>query len=244
MINKNTKKFCSLAINPGNTGSKFYNKYFKKKKIDAIYLPLKLKSNFKETVRILRQIGFLGCSISMPFKNQAWQFVSKKPSYLRRVKSVNTIIFAKNKSEGFSTDFYSAKKIIENNKINKYKSVIIVGTGSMAKIFNEILEASNKKISFISRKPIKKNQLNINRVKNKKFEILINASPLGMNNFPKFPIKNFNFINCKFILDLVSDPSKTDLCNFAQKNKINFIGGITFAKIQAEKQLKIYKKFL
>ena len=41
--NKNTKIFFSVASNPGNQGSKFYNSYFKKN-INAIYLPLKLKT--------------------------------------------------------------------------------------------------------------------------------------------------------------------------------------------------------
>ena len=244
MINKNTKIFFSVASNPGNKGSKFYNSYFKKKNINAVYLPLKLTSDFKNTLNIFKELGIAGCSISMPFKKQAWEIVKKKPNYLKNVKSINTIVFNKRKLEGYSTDYYAVKKIIQSNNIQKNKTIIIVGTGSMAQIFYDNLKNIKNKIFFVSRKPKLKNHLKFNNLKRKKFDVLINASPLGMQGFPSFPKKYLDFSICKKIIDVVAYPEQTDLFKIAKKNKINFIGGNILAKYQAKKQLQIYKKVL
>tara|TARA_B100001250_G_C19740970_1_gene763059 strand:+ start:299 stop:1033 length:735 start_codon:yes stop_codon:yes gene_type:complete len=244
VIDKDTKVFFSVASNPGNKGSKFYNSYFKKKKINAIYIPLKLRSDFTKTFEVFKKIGIVGCSVSMPFKKQAWKLVDKKPNYLKKIKSINTILFNNNLSEGFSTDFYSVSNVLKKNNINKYKTIVIVGTGSMGKIFYKILNNKNNKIFFVSRKPKYKNQLKLSKTHKIKFDVLINASPLGMLGFQRFPIKNFNFSNCKKIIDVVAYPESTNLFKFANKKKIEFTSGEILAKLQAEKQLEIYKKVL
>ena len=243
MINKDTKVFFSVASNPGNKGAKFYNFYFKKKKINAIYIPLKLSSDFKQALHIFKKIGVAGCSVSMPFKKEAWDVVNKKPNYLSKVKSINTIVIKNQITHGYSTDFYAVRKVLKSNDINRFKSIVIVGTGAMAKIFYENLN-NKKNIFFVSRKPKLKSHLALNNIKKIKFEVLINASPLGMLDFQSFSTRYFNFSNCKKILDVVAYPKKTDLSKFAKKKKINFIGGEIFSKLQAEKQLEIYKKVL
>ena len=55
----------------------------------------KIKSDFKKAFEIFKKIGVKGCNISMPFKKQAWEIV-RKPTYLRNVKSVNTIVLKSN----------------------------------------------------------------------------------------------------------------------------------------------------
>ena len=244
MINKNTRVFFSVASNPGNKGANFYNLYFKKKKINAIYIPLKLSSDFKQTLQIFKKIGVAGCSVSMPFKKEAWDVVNKKPKYLNNVKSINTIVINNQITHGHSTDFYAVRKVLKSNDISRSKSIVIVGTGAMAKIFYENLNNKLKNIFFVSRKPKLKNHLTLNNIKKIQFDILINASPLGMLDFQSFPTKYFDFSNCKKILDVVAYPKKTDLSKFAKKKKINFIGGEIFSRLQAEKQLEIYKRTL
>ena len=244
MIDKKTKIFFSVASNPGNKGSKFYNNYFKRNKINAIYIPLKLSTNFVEALEIFKKIGVKGCSVSMPFKKQAWQLVKKKSFFLNKIKSINTILFKNKTTYGYSTDFYAVSKVIKLNNIQKFKSIVIVGTGSMGKIFYKIINNKNNKIFFVSRKPKDKNQLKLNKTHKIKFDVLINASPLGMLGFQRFPIKNFNFSNCKKIIDVVAYPESTNLFKFANKKKIEFTSGEILAKLQAEKQLEIYKKVL
>ena len=96
----------------------------------------------------------------------------------------------------------------------------------MAKIFYENIN-KKQKIFFVSRKPRLKNHMILNGLKKKTFDVLINASPLGMQGFPKFP-KIFDFSNCKKILDVVAYPKKTELSKIAKEKKIKFIGGEVF----------------
>ena len=161
MINKNTKVFLSVASNPGNKGAKFYNLYFKKKKINAIYIPLKLSSDFKQALQIFKKIGVAGCSVSMPFKKEAWDVVNKKPKYLNKVKSINTIVIKSQSTYGYSTDFYAVREVLKSNDISRSKSIVIIGTGAMAKIFYENLNNKLRNIFFVSRKPKLKNHLTL-----------------------------------------------------------------------------------
>ena len=54
MINKNTKIFFSVASNPGNQDQNFIILILKKN-INAIYLPLKLKTDFKKAFEIFKK---------------------------------------------------------------------------------------------------------------------------------------------------------------------------------------------
>ena len=244
MINKNTKLFISLAQSPGNKGANFYNNFFKKNKINALYLPLKLKERFKTILKSLSLLNVKGCSVSMPFKQSAWQNVDYKALNLSKIKSVNTIIFKNKKTYGYSTDLFAVKLILKKIKIKKNDIILILGTGSIANIFFYILKKKTSKIFFVSRKKNIKNYLNLLEVKKIKFTTLINASPFGMIGYPNFPISKFNFNECDLIIDAVSYTKNDELKKFSKKNKIKYIGGDVLAKIQSKKQLEIYKKQL
>ena len=79
-LNLKTKIFFSISNNPSNRGSKFYNKYFKKK--NYIYLPLKIKNKiiFKKIIKFFKKkiINFGGASISMPYKQEVIKYVDKE----------------------------------------------------------------------------------------------------------------------------------------------------------------------
>ena len=61
-----------------------------------------------------------------------------------------------------------------------------------------------------------------------------------MIKYPIFPINQFNFDKSHQILDVVALPDVTNLCEFAKKNRIKYIGGKKFASLQADKQYEIY----
>ena len=51
--NKDTKKFISMSINPGNTGANLHNRLFQIYKLNNIYIPLKI-STIKQAKQILK----------------------------------------------------------------------------------------------------------------------------------------------------------------------------------------------
>ena len=92
MINKDTNLFISIASNPGNIGANYYNKKFKRKSLNSIYLPIKANSNIKNLKSTLRFMNIKGCSVSMPFKKQVISMLDIVEKVAKKLQSVNTIV--------------------------------------------------------------------------------------------------------------------------------------------------------
>lgn len=228
--NINYKIIFSISSNPSNRGINYYNSLFKKKKINAIYLSLKiikkdhLKLLFKTIDNFLS--NFYGMSVSMPFKIEATNYLHKKDNSVKITGSVNTIISKKGKLKGYNTDYMAINKILSKyNFINS--KIFIYGNGAMAINFihyfskinncqiyinsrnNNKLESLKRKFKFIKIFSVKKN-------KNSNFSIFINATPVISNNnyFDKSILNNSAlFFDC---------PIETTKKTFLQKNAIKY----------------------
>jgi shikimate dehydrogenase len=249
--NKDTKIFISMAVNPGNSGSKLHNSLFKSLKLNNIYLPLKVKNIFKAK-KILSNFNFQGCSLSMPYKEKLINFVDKLDNNARKIGSINTILKKNNKFIGYNTDYYASKEILRKQKFSKKSNILILGSGGAARaIIHSVIDLKFDNIFLSSRN---KKRFNKMKVKNKitfikwserskvDCDILINATPLGM--FGKYDKKipiNFSKKNYpKIIYDLPINYRGNLLNKFASKNKIKYISGLMFSYYQGIKQFEIY----
>jgi len=249
--NKDTKIFISMAINPGNSGAKLHNSLFKVLKLNNIYLPLKVE-NIIQAKKILNNFNFHGCSLSMPFKEKLIKFIDEIDKNAKKIGSINTILKKRNKLIGYNTDYYAAKEILKKQKLSKKSSLLILGSGGVAKaIIHSVIDLGFKNIFLSSR-----NKKNFNRIKIKKkitflpwkirnkinFDIIINATPLGM--FGKFENKMPIRISQKYLPKLIYDLPVSHKVNiigqYAKKNKIKYISGLVSSYYQGIKQFEIY----
>ena len=243
-LNLKTKIFFSISNNPSNRGSKFYNKYFKKK--NYIYLPLKIKNKiiFKKIIKFFKKkiINFGGASISMPYKQEVIKYVDKKDFTVRISKNANTVILKKNKLIAFNTDYLAAKKIA---KINKSNNIVLIGAGALAITFLSILKKKNiyiynrskKRIGELRSKFINVKKFDLNTVNKIKNFTIINATPC----IHKIKIYNYlNFYKAGLIIDCVISSKITFLEKAAKKFSINYINGNYFYDLQRSFQKKIY----
>lgn len=248
IINNQTKLFFSISSTPGNTGAKFHNFYYKKYNFNNIYIPLKLKNLSK--IKFLKTTNTIGgFSVSMPFKQKILKYIDKIDNVSKRTKSVNTVKIINNKFYGFNTDYNGVKEIFKKYRINNKKSVLLLGNGGMANTIRILLKDLNfKEINFSSRNKKKYKKWNIvkkdiidwkNRGFSKKYDLLINATPLGMWNKNMLPVSPKTIQNFKIILDCaVNDNSK--LKYYSQRLKKKYILGSELTKYQARHQFKIY----
>ena len=246
-VNKDTKIFISIASTPGNIGAKFYNKYFKKKKINGIYIPIKITDNCKDVITSIKKLGISGCSVSMPHKSKIIKFLKYVEKDAKKINSVNTIVNKNGNLFGYNSDIYSVNKIISDLKIEKKSKILIIGSGSMSKTFYNVLNKTKKYNIFLTNRKNKKilnikskNMIKWNKKKDFEFDILVNSTPLGMVKHKSFPVRSFNFNSCKTIIDVVAIPKKTNLSIYSRKNKINYISGVKISELQAKKQFEYY----
>ena len=245
LLNSNTKIYLSISSNPSIRGSEYYNNLFRKKKINSIYLPLKIKNkkNFDKLFIFLNNnpINFGGASISMPFKEHVIKHLDLKDKSVSISFNANTILFKK-KTIGFNTDFIAIKRMKEFKKI---KNIILIGAGALAKSFFKALKKKNfyiynrskNKILFFKKKNSNTFIVNKKKVQNLKSFAIINATPF-MNKIKIY--KFFNFKEAKFILDCCISDQSSFLQAIAEKHSILYKGGDYLYKAQRELQKKIY----
>ena len=249
--NKDTKLFFSLAINPGNTGTKLHNSLFKILKMNKIYLPLKVKNN-TIAKKLIKNLNFEGCSLSMPYKESLVTTIDKLDNSALQIKTINTIVRKKNKLIGFNTDYFAAKEILKKTKLSKDSKVLLLGFGGVAKAILKALKDLKFKNVVVSARN-KRNFNKLNFCKNFSFcewknknkinsKILINATPLGMfgKKQKKCPISEVSLKKNKLVYDLPVNPEINELQKLCKKYRINYISGIYSSYLQGIKQFEIY----
>lgn len=249
--NKDTKIFVSMAINPGNTGSKLHNSLFKLLKLNNIYIPLKVQNN-TQAKSLIKNMIFSGYSLSMPYKESMISEVDLLDKNAAQIGSINTILKKKNKLIGYNTDYYASKEILNKIKLSKNTKVLLLGFGGVAKaILKSLKDLKFKNITVSTRsiKSFKKSALskNVNFCEwknrnNLKVELLVNATPLGM--FGKYekrcPVNKTSLKYIKIIYDLTVNFKKNKLEKMSQKNNIQYYSGIHSSFLQGIKQFEIY----
>ena len=242
---KDTKFFFSISNNPSLRGSNFYNKLFFKKKKNNIYFPILIKNNldFKKFIDFLR-LGIIkvgGMSISMPFKSYALKFANIKHKSTIISKNINTLIFKKKKIYAYNSDFLAAEKIFKKKKFDNF---IIMGAGSLALSFINLLRGKKIFIFNRSKKNIKeiilkyKNVFELNQKNSKKLKniCIINATP--KHNHKKL-LNLVDFNRVKYICDCIIE-KESKLSKISKRYFIKYTNGDYFYECQRSYQQKIY----
>ena len=221
------KKYLVIG-NPINhsLSPKLHNYWLKKNNIDAIYDKIKLEENeLKEIIQDIKKQKIIGCNVTVPFKKKIIPFLDTLSFEAEKTQSVNTIIFEKGNLIGHNTDILGFDRAIKALNFNmKDKKILILGAGGVVPsiIFAlkkmDVLEicisnrtkqkAENLKILFKNLNVVEWGNLS-------KFDVVINATSLGLNN-EKI---NLNFSSAgknKLFYDVIYNPAET---NFLKKGK-------------------------
>ena len=98
---------------------------------EAIESPL---DGFSATIRRLRDEGYKGCNITVPFKHEAYKLADEHSGRARAAHAVNTFIFQDGLILGDNTDGVGLVTDIEQNLGCKFlfKRVLLMGAGGAA----------------------------------------------------------------------------------------------------------------
>lgn len=220
-------------------GIKYYNDIFTKEELDAVYLPF-ATDNVDDLWNWLKSstINFYGFSITMPFK----KIIGAK----EQLSAVN--LFLPKTDEMLNTDLTAFQRAIEILNIKEEDNILIIGNGATAETaltafqnFDNITLSSRNYLSGTKLAKANNRKFTpLELLKNFKYDILINCTPLGSNN--EDLIKLFNLKFPKKVIELTYIQKNTLLINRCIKNKIDYIDGKKFwilqAKIQQQKFIK------
>ena len=206
---------------------KLHNYWFKESKIDAVYDKRQIEENdLKTIITELKEKKIDGINVTVPFKKSVIPYLDKLSFEAEQTQSVNTIILNNKNLVGHNTDIVGFTKAIKNLNFNiEGKKIFILGAGG---VVPSIIFALNKmnvsKIIVCNRSKKKaedlKLQFNNLEVVNwgdlVDFDIIINATSLGLNN-ETINLDFSNFGNNKLFYDVIYNPMETNFLKDGKK---------------------------
>jgi len=216
-------------------GLRFYNDFFQQTDHDAFYFPFVVEkiADFKNWFEHCTfKDKFYGFSVTMPFKRHI------SPSN----QPINLLL---PKSKAYhNTDLIAFKKAIEKLEIDFETNILIFGNGGSAKTASEVLK-NHKNVRICARKEkgnfnTEREIISIEKAQKMEFDLLINCTPIGMNE--EDFIKETGITNFNKVIDLPYQIESTKLIQYCLNNSIPNIDGKQFWQWQAEKQLEEFEK--
>lgn len=178
-----------------------------------------------------------GIYVQAPFKNAVETYCSVLSETASRTGSVDVLTLdAKKQVIGHNTEYAGFRYLAEVNGIKiSGKKVVILGNGGTAAtiaLFMKDSQARTVEIRDVQRE----NPIYVQE----EAQIIVNAS--GIGGYPyngESPIHCDNLRKCEWIIDLVSNPLRTQLQLEAQKMGIRVVNGLAMELAQVRRILKI-----
>ncbi len=219
---------------------KLHNYWLKENNIDAIYDKKKIDAkDLQAIISEVKEKKIEGINVTVPFKKAVIPFLDKLSPEAEQTQSVNTIILTDNILVGHNTDISGFTRAIKDLNFNvEGKKIFILGAGGVVPSIIFALNKMNVSEIIISNRTRQKaddlkSQFKILNVIDwgniPKFDMIINATSLGLNN----EALNFNFSEVgdnKLFYDVIYNPSETNflkegkkLGNQSENGKLMFI---------------------
>ena len=232
-----------------------HNYWIRKNKINAIYDKKLLKEDdLKDLILEVKNGKLDGINVTVPFKNLVIPFMEELSPEANESKSVNTIYKKNGKIIGHNTDIAGFELSLRHIKYDvKDKKIFILGAGGVvSSIILALKKMGVKKISLSNR--TKKNAENLKKYFTNleiinwgnipEFDIIINATSIGLKKEDKIELDYENIGSNKFFYDIIYNPKHTNFLKLGKKfgNKIE--NGKMMFIYQAHQAFAIWHKIL
>ena len=200
----------------------------KKSNIDAIYEKEKLEvGDLKNLISKLKKKIIHGINVTVPFKKDIIFYLEKLSPEAERTQSVNTIYLENNIVTGHNTDIDGFGLAIQDIRFDvSNKHILIVGAGGVVpSIIYSLIKMKAYKVYLTNRnrekaenlKKLFKDLILINWGEIQNYDMIINATSVGLNASEKLNLDFSKIKNNKLFYDVIYNPKET---NFLKNAKI------------------------
>ena len=209
-------------------------------------------SDLKSLVISKKEQGFSGLNITIPHKEKVTEICDELSESARILQAVNLITFKNNLIYGDNTDgggfVESFKKDFPDINLSGLR-IGILGAGGAAKsialslskenpkkifVFNRNIDRAEKlveKINFHAAEPFHIDDIDLKKLS---FDLLINATPVGMAGMTDTNFINFkNIEGIEIFADIVYNPENTENIILSRSQNIKTMGGLGMLLYQA-----------
>jgi len=225
------------------------NAAFRRENVNAVYLALHAKT-LKDLLTCVREIPLHGISVTMPYKQAILAHLDNTDSHTSKIGACNTVVRAQDGNlYGFNTDAAGIVRPLERRLSTlEGARILVLGAGGAARAAVFGLKERGAEVYILNRSaaPAKKlarqaRARSLKRADLKKlaFDVIINATPVGMGNTRETPLQEKE-INARYVFDMVYDPAETRLLTLAKERGAQVIPGIEMFVHQAARQFEIW----
>ena len=230
---------------------KLHNYWLSSNKIDAIYGKLQaFDDDLKELCGSIKNGQINGLNITVPFKKKIIPHLDVLSGHALRTQSVNTVCMNNGNVTGYNTDiegFELSLKKLDYDVSNK--KVMILGAGGVVPSIIYALKKMNAQQIYLSNRSKEKAQILKKLFDGVEviewgilpdFDIIINATSLGLKENDKFEIDFLKAGNNKLFFDVIYNPFNTDFSRAGNKPGNIIENGLNMFLFQAQKAFSIW----
>jgi 3-dehydroquinate dehydratase/shikimate dehydrogenase len=224
------------------------NTALRRENVNSVYVPLHAKT-LKELLYCVREIPLHGLSVTMPYKQSIIPHLDNSDAPTAKIGACNTVVRGQEgKLYGFNTDIAGVIRPLEQRLSIANAKILVLGAGGAARAAIFGLKERGAEVWVLNRTAVKGQKLarqakahSIKRADLRKvaFDVIINATPVGMGNTRDCPLKDHE-IQARVVFDMVYDPVDTHLLQVARAKGIAVIPGVEMFVQQAARQFEIW----
>ncbi len=205
-----------------------HNYWIRENNIIAEYEKKELiKENLEKFVYLIKNKKINGFNVTVPFKKDIIPFLDKLSLEAESTQSVNTIYLDKEKIIGHNTDIRGFELAISNiNYEASGRKIFILGAGGVVPSIIYALKKMKVSKIFLSNRTKSKAENLKNLFQNLEildwgevpnFDMIINATSLGLNKEDKLNLDFSKINNDRFFYDVIYNPQETNFLKTARK---------------------------
>jgi shikimate dehydrogenase len=237
---------------------RIHNQAFEHCGLRASYDKIEIQPKlFNNQIKQLKTQHYRGFNITIPYKQKIIPYLNHIDEAAQKLQAVNTIkVSANGDWVGYNTDYIGFMVPFQKKKIqNKLALLIGAGGAAYAVVYALLYPMNFEKILILNRTHEKAREIrdrwsgaHIELVHQSQLEnsgeldLIVNSTPVGMghlsgmNSLPKI----FSIKGNPFVYDLVYNPAKTKLLQYAESLGLAYENGLPMLIGQAEESFRIW----
>ncbi len=215
-----------------------HNAAFKSLGLDMCYVPFRVTPEaLPDAVQSIRSLNMLGVNITVPHKENVIPLLDKVNEEAAFIGAVNTITNSDGVLTGYNTDGRGFMRSLSEEGVSiKGKNILIIGSGGASRAISYYLSETSSTLSLydIDRSRAEKLASDLSALRSNVLfagtikhaghpDIIINATPLGLNHNDPLPVDPERITSGMVICDLVY--RKTNLLKEAEQKGAKTIDG-------------------
>ncbi|HEV2276504.1 MAG TPA: shikimate dehydrogenase [Acidobacteriaceae bacterium] len=225
------------------------NTAFRRETVNAVYLALQT-TRLSDLLKLVREVPLHGLSVTMPLKQEVMKHLENTDPVSAEIGACNTIVRSQEgKLYGFNTDVGGIVRPLERRLALKGAKVLVLGAGGVARAAVFGLARKGAEVLILNRTPqtaqklareAKVKTIRRDQVAKSTFDVIVNATPIGMHGVKPLHILEPKEINARLVFELVYNPVDTQLVRMAREKGIPVITGIEMFVQQGARQFEIW----